>query len=126
MEEPAGSSGRPGARPLCLLPQGALWPVVCGGGVGVLESPVPWMVRGACEQGWVEPDGSLLVSVPSEPRRRQVVSHCTQGDRSSVAQREAWQARGSSVAQREARQARGHPGRIIRAPPVPWQSESPR
>ena len=69
--------------------------------------------------GWVEPDGFLLVSVPLEPRRRQVVSHCTQGDRSSVAQREAWQARGSSVAQREARQARGHPGRIIRAPPSP-------
>lgn len=58
----------------------------------------------------MELDGFLLVSVPSEPLRSQVVSHCTQGDR-------------SSVAQREARQACGHPGRIIRAP---WQSESPR
>lgn len=53
MEELAGSSGRPGAPAhlLCLLPQGPLWPAGCGGGVGVLESPVPWMVRGACEQG---------------------------------------------------------------------------
>lgn len=34
--------------------------------MGVLESPVPWMVRGACEQGgWClkELDGFLLVSV---------------------------------------------------------------
>ena len=47
--------------------------------------------------------GFLLVSVPSEPPRRQVVSQGIQGD-------------GSSVAPREALQACGHPGRIIRAP----------
>lgn len=73
--------------------------------MGVLESHVPWMIRGACEQGagcLMELDGFLLVSVPSESPRRQVVSQGIQGD-------------GSSVAQREALQTRGHPGRIIRA-----------
>lgn len=51
--------------------------------MGVLESHVPWMIRGACEQGagcLMELDGFLLVSVPSESPRRQVVSQGIQGD----------------------------------------------
>lgn len=51
----------------------------------------------------MELDGFLLVSVPSEPPRRQVVSQCPRGD-------------GSGMAQREAGPARGHPGRVFRAP----------
>lgn len=40
----------------------------------------------------MELDGFLLVSVPSEPPRRQVVSQC-RGDGSGMAQREAGPAR---------------------------------